>query len=254
VVKAGDPLFELDPSDQDAAIAAASAQVQAATARVAAARANLLETQQVANRELALSSAGVGTRGAAEDTAARVTAMAEQVKAAEADTKAARAQMGAMQVNRGNYIITAPVSGTIVTKPPELGEFLGPQPAGLAVDMGGVEIADFATLMVETDVPEAKLGMIKMGGPAEIVLDAYAQKRFRGKAVEVTPESQPNQGDCCRQGSLCRRHGGCTSRDERAREFPGERAGCGTTQAGPEAGGDQQCRSNGGRRKGCLDG
>jgi multidrug efflux pump subunit AcrA (membrane-fusion protein) len=42
--------------------------------------------------------------------------------------------------------------------------------------------------MVETDVPEARLSQIKMGGPAEIVLDAFASKRYRGKAVEVTPK------------------------------------------------------------------
>jgi multidrug efflux pump subunit AcrA (membrane-fusion protein) len=41
--------------------------------------------------------------------------------------------------------------------------------------------------MVETDVPESRLSQVKMGGPAEIVLDAFPSKRFRGKAVEVTP-------------------------------------------------------------------
>ena len=65
---------------------------------------------------------------------------------------------------------------------------MGPQPAGIATDMGGVEIADFTTLMVETDVPEQRLHQVKMGGPAEIVLDAFPNRRYRGKAVEVTPK------------------------------------------------------------------
>jgi multidrug efflux pump subunit AcrA (membrane-fusion protein) len=53
--------------------------------------------------------------------------------------------------------------------------------------MGGVEIADFSTMMVETDVPEQRLSQVKIGGPAEIVLDAYPSKRYRGKAMEITP-------------------------------------------------------------------
>jgi multidrug efflux pump subunit AcrA (membrane-fusion protein) len=50
-----------------------------------------------------------------------------------------------------------------------------------------VEIADFSSMMVECDVPEQRLSQVKIGGPAEIVLDAYPSKRYRGKAVEITP-------------------------------------------------------------------
>ena len=48
-----------------------------------------------------------------------------------------------------------------------------------------LEIADFSSLLVETDVPEARLGMIKPGSPCEIVLDAYPNKRFRGVTAEI---------------------------------------------------------------------
>ncbi len=64
----------------------------------------------------------------------------------------------------------------MVNKPPEVGEFVGPQPAGVAIDMGGVQIADFRTLMVETDVPEQRLSQVKLGGPAEIVLGRVSEQ------------------------------------------------------------------------------
>jgi HlyD family secretion protein len=54
--------------------------------------------------------------------------------------------------------------------------------------MGGIEVADFSTLVVEVDVPEQRLHMIQIGGPAEIVLDAFPQTRLRGKTLEVTPK------------------------------------------------------------------
>src|SRR5207247_984876 len=68
-----------------------------------------------------------------------------------------------------------------------VGEFVGPQPAGIAVDMGGVQISDFSSLVAEIDVPEGRLHLVKMGGPAEIQLDAYPDRRYRGKTLEVTP-------------------------------------------------------------------
>ena len=39
----------------------------------------------------------------------------------------------------------------------------------------------------EADVPEARLGLVKPEAPAEIILDAFQDKRFRGKVKEITP-------------------------------------------------------------------
>jgi len=187
-VKAGDVLLEIDPSDQNASIATAQSQAAAARARIMTARATVAEVELQAKRANSLAQEGIGPKGTADDLEARANSLKEQVKASEAEARAADALVSALRVNLGNYTVTAPISGTIVNKPPELGEFVGPQPAGVAIDMGGVQIADFTTLMVETDVPENRLSQIKMGGPAEIVLDAFGGKRFRGKAIEITPK------------------------------------------------------------------
>jgi multidrug efflux pump subunit AcrA (membrane-fusion protein) len=42
--------------------------------------------------------------------------------------------------------------------------------------------------VVETDVPEVRLHLVKIGGPCEIVLDAYPDKRWRGEVVETSPQ------------------------------------------------------------------
>jgi RND family efflux transporter MFP subunit len=186
-VKAGDVLLEIDASDHVASIAAAQSQSAAARARITTAKATLAETEQQAQRAAALAREGIGPKGNADDLEARAASLKEQVKASDAEAKAQDALVAALRVNLGNYTVVAPISGTVTNKPPQVGEFVGPQPAGVAIDMGGVQIADFSTLMVETDVPEGRLGQIKMGSPTEIVLDAFPSKRFRGKAVEVTP-------------------------------------------------------------------
>jgi HlyD family secretion protein len=187
-VKAGDVLLEIDPTDQQAAIASAQSQAAAARARILTVRANVAEIEQQARRANSLAAEGIGPKGAADDLIARANSLKEQVKAAEAEAKASEALVTALRVNLTSYTVVAPISGTVVNKPPEVGEFIGPQPAGVAIDMGGVQIADFSTLMVETDVAEQRLSQVKMGGPCEIVLDAFPTKRYRGKAVEVTPK------------------------------------------------------------------
>jgi len=187
-VKAGDILLEIDPTDQQASIASAASQAAAARARILTAKANLAEIELQAKRAQTLAAEGIGPKGAADDLNARAASLKEQVKASEAEAKATEALTNALRVNLGSYTVTAPISGTVVNKPPEVGEFIGPQPAGVAIDMGGVQIADFTTLMCEVDVPEQRLAQVKIGGPAEIVLDAFPSKRYRGKATEITPK------------------------------------------------------------------
>jgi len=187
-VKAGDVLLEIDPTDQQASILAAQSQAAAARARIQMARAGLAEVEIQAKRAGSLAAEGIGPKSAEDDLQARAASLKEQVKASEAEARAQDALVNALKVNLNSYTVIAPIAGTVVNKPPEVGEFVGPQPAGVAIDMGGVQIADFTTLMVETDVPEQRLSQVKIGGPAEIVLDAFPGKRYRGKATEVTPK------------------------------------------------------------------
>lgn len=200
-VTEGDPLLELDPADDQANIVAAQsrvaasyAQAKGAEARVLTAEADLAEATLRANRERKLANEGVSTPAAAEDLEARVFSLTETVKATKAAAVAANAeavalgaQVQVLKTGLKNLTLTAPVTGTIVTKPPQIGEFVGPQPAGVSVDMGGIRVADFSTLLVETDIPEGRLSQIKVDAPAEIVLDAYPAQRFRGRVKEITP-------------------------------------------------------------------
>jgi HlyD family secretion protein len=179
-VKAGQLLATIDDADQLAAIRAAESKVAAARARSATARANLAETTQQAKRERELLERGASAKAAVEDLDARAHSLQAQVVAADADVKAAAAEVETLKVNLGYSKITAPIDGTVVTKPQEVGELVSP-----TAPNGVVELADFSTLVVETDVPEGRISMIKPGSPAEISLDAFPGKRFRGQTVEI---------------------------------------------------------------------
>ena len=186
-VETGDVLLELDALDQKAAIASAGARVAASRARVLTAKASLNEADRQAKRARTLAEQGVGPKAEAEDLESRVESLKEQVGAADAEVKAAQAEVAALRVGLGNLTVTAPIDGTVISKPPEVGENLGLLPGGFSAQGGTIEIADLTTLVVETDVPEARLHLVQLGRPAEIVLEAFPDRRYRGKTTEIVP-------------------------------------------------------------------
>jgi RND family efflux transporter MFP subunit len=178
IVKAGDLLVELEAMNQRTTVAAAGTRALAAQARVDTARANLAEIQQQVDRNRALVDKGALGKAALEDLEARAKALDQAVKAAEAEARAAQAEVSPLKATLQDLTITAPIDGTIITKPVQVGELVGPQ-------NNIAEIADFRSLVVETDVPEARLYLIKPGSPCEISLDAYPDRRYRGKTLEI---------------------------------------------------------------------
>jgi HlyD family secretion protein len=186
-VEAGAVLIELDRADQLAAITSARARVAAGRARVATARAGLSEVVRQAEREQALVQRGAAPQARADDLAGRVVSLQEQVKASEAEVFAAESEIASLKINLDHMTIVAPITGTVLNKPPEVGEVLGNDFGIGTVDTGVIELADFDTLVVETDVPEGRLHLVKIGSPCEIVLDAYPTRRYRGEAIEIMP-------------------------------------------------------------------
>jgi len=177
-VHEGDVLIELDTSDQASAIASARARAAAASARVAEARANLAEVDQQLARARTLAEHGAGARSVVDDLSGRAGSLRGTVTAAQAEVRAAGADVEALRVGERSLTITAPISGTVITEPVEVGEMVSP-----AIEV--LQIADFASMIVEIDVPETRLSMVRIGGPCEVVLDAFPGRRFRGEAAEL---------------------------------------------------------------------
>jgi HlyD family secretion protein len=180
-VKQGQVLFELETSDQRTQVVSAQARAAAARARAATSRAQLAEVTQQLDRERKLVATGAIAAATADDLAARAKSLEEQVHVADADVEASLAEANALSVNLANTTIRAPIDGTVVTKPLQPGDVVTP---GTPM----AKIADFDSIVVETDVPEGRLHLVNKGGPCEIVLDAYPNRRWRGEVVDTSPQ------------------------------------------------------------------
>jgi HlyD family secretion protein len=177
-VRAGDLLVELDGADHKSNVAAAQARVLAAEARVASSQASLSEVRVQLARQKALFEQNAAARSVVEDLTARVGTAEAGVRAAAAEVRASEAQLAVSRVNLARTAIVAPIDGTVLNKPLDVGE-------SVDVILPIMELGDLTSSLVEVDVPETRLSLVKLGGPAEITLDAYAGKHFRGHVEEI---------------------------------------------------------------------
>lgn len=180
-VESGDTLFEFDGTDLRAQATSARARVTAASARSATVRAQRAELEVELAREQRLVDVGAVPRAPLENLTAKAATLDAQIKAADAEVKAAAADADAAEVQLKHLKLEAPIAGTVMTKPAVVGDVASP---GVPL----LELADFSTLLVEADVTEARLALVKAGGPCEIALDAVPGKTFEGIVADVGPK------------------------------------------------------------------
>jgi HlyD family secretion protein len=200
-------LAELEHGSRPQEIARARADFAAAHAVVIDARATLDRTKQ-----LALD--GVVSRQALDDAQAKFDSAAEneqsldrtydlaQEGARPEEIEAARAQVvqaqGAYDYAREeqeNTIIRAPVSGTILERNVEAGEFVT---NGFVGDKGAkgyvVSLADLNDIEVELDINQSDFAKIQSTDTAWVVTDAYPDRKYEARIAEISPEANRQKG------------------------------------------------------------
>jgi len=172
-VKSGHIIARLEESDVLAALAKARADLAVARADSADAARSLERQRSLLDRSLS---------SQAEYDAAE--ARFERVKAS---IGSARAAVDAAAVAVENTRIRAPFDGTVLTKDADVGEVVAPFASSANSRGAVVTMADMSSLQVEADVSESNITRVHVGQPTEIILDAYPEKRYRGKVHKIVP-------------------------------------------------------------------
>jgi len=180
-IEKGARVARLEDVDFKSALATSRAHAASTRAKVAVARAALTELKVQLDRETRLVEKGVSARATVDDLQTRRDSALATVRAAEAEAAASDAETKALEIQLGSYEIITPISGTVIDKLVEVGEGVSP---GFGTP-GVIEVIDMSSLVVEVDVPEGRLSQVAVDGPCEIVLDAFATRRFRGAVKEI---------------------------------------------------------------------
>jgi len=186
-VKAGDLIARIDNRDVVAQAQSAQAAVRAAQANVTQSEVERENARVEYRRNEGLVGKGFISQSALDTAKARLDRASAGVASAQANLNVALANARNAQVAVDYTEIRAPFEGVILSKSANVGDLV--TPFSNATDSKGavVSMADMSTLEVEADVSESSLAKVHVGQPAEIVLDALPDTRFRGHINRMVP-------------------------------------------------------------------
>ena len=179
-VREGQTVATIDRREIDAQADAAAAAVAVARAGIDAADAALGNAATELERAKNLFDKGALPRqrlDAAETAQKAAAAQRELARASLAQAEAA--QRRAREVQR-DTTLTAPVSGHVVERNYDPGALPGDAPV--------VVIADLRVLKLEAGVSELDAGRLKLGMPADVVVQARSGEHYKGQLAAMAPE------------------------------------------------------------------
>jgi HlyD family secretion protein len=187
-VREGQILARLDPTQPNAALAYADAQLAAARKAAAEDAARLHEAEATLARQRQLFGDQIIGKAELEAGEATVEALQARIAFAAAQMSVADAQVQQRRADVADTIVRAPFSGVAVSKDAQPGEMISPVSAGGGFTRTGIcTIVDMASLEIEVDVNEGYINRVRGGQPVEAVLDAYPDWRSPAHVIAVVP-------------------------------------------------------------------
>jgi HlyD family secretion protein len=118
------------------------------------------------------------------------TLKVQDIQQARDAVKAAQAQVNYWRAQLDKTQIRSPISGTVLQMAAQQGETLA---AGLSAPTL-IVVADLNRLQVDAFVDETDIGKVKLGQAADITVDAYPHRTFKGTVSKIASGSTIQQG------------------------------------------------------------
>jgi HlyD family secretion protein len=107
----------------------------------------------------------------------------EDIAAARATLEAEQRQLGYLERQRAESLVTAPAMGVIESMDLRPGDLVGPnQPVARMLEP--------SQLWVRVYVPEPQLGRVRVGQKAALTVDTFPKREFPGRVVEIRTQSE----------------------------------------------------------------
>lgn len=184
VVKKGDLLVKINPDLYTSGYNRTLSNLSGTKANLSQAEASFKEAKANYDRNKTLFDKGIISKSDWDKTVATFEVAKANKQSAYFNVQSASATVNEAKDNLGRTTIYAPADGTISVLNVELGErVLGTQ------QMAGTEIlrvANLNNMEVEVDVNENDIVKIKVGNEANVEVDAYLKKQFKGIVTSIS--------------------------------------------------------------------
>jgi RND family efflux transporter MFP subunit len=177
-VKRGDPLVRLDARQYEAALREAEAGLNVARANVELRRKELVRMQELRRREFS--------------SEAELDVKTNELRVGEAEIERLSAEVARLKLDLQDTVLVAPTNGIILEKFKEVGEIA--TPGGFAGSGDLIRMANLDELRAEVDVNEADIAKVRLGQPAEVLPDAYPERRYAATVVKLDPQINRQKG------------------------------------------------------------
>jgi HlyD family secretion protein len=195
-------LSELENGSRPEEISKAKADVEQAKADQDDALVTLKRTQELVKEGVFPRQQLDDAQAKYDDAAARVNSLQrtydlsklgprrEQIEAARAQVNQAQGTLDYAKTQLDDTVITAPVTGTILDRNVEKGEFVT---TGFVGDKGAkgyvVSLADLNDLQVELDINQNDFSKLGSKTRGIVTTDAYPDRRYDGEIEQISPEA-----------------------------------------------------------------
>ncbi|MBY8962801.1 efflux RND transporter periplasmic adaptor subunit [Flavobacterium sp. D11R37] len=183
-IKKGDLLVRINPDLYESGVSRSTASLSTAKAGLSQAEAQLKEAKANYDRNKRLFDKGVISKSEWDKIVSAYEVAQANKQSAYFNVQSAGANVTEARDNLNRTTIYSPVDGTISKLDAELGErVVGTQ------QMAGTEImrvANLNNMEVEVDVNENDIVKIQIGDPAEIEVDAYLRRKFKGEVTSIS--------------------------------------------------------------------
>lgn len=183
-IKKGDLLVRINPDLYESGVSRSSASLSTARAGLSQSEAQLKEATANYERNKRLFDKGVISKSEWDKIVSAYEVAKASKQSAYFSVQSANATVTEARDNLNRTTIYSPVDGTISKLDAELGErVVGTQ------QMTGTEImrvANLNNMEVEVDVNENDIVKIEIGDEAEIEVDAYLRRKFKGEVTSIS--------------------------------------------------------------------
>lgn len=170
LVKAGQVVARIDPTDVQARLNARMADVEVAKAQLALAEKNRDSQQALLEKSFISKNAFDSTQSSYDVALARL-------RVAEAELVSARKALS-------DAALVAPISGVVSDRYAEPGE-------RVALDARVMGIVDLSRLEIEASIPASAIGLVRVGQSVDFRVDGFGDRKFQGKVSRISPATVP---------------------------------------------------------------
>ena len=188
-------IYALQRDEASSRVQQSSASVKNSQEAIEALRANLDQAQLAYDRNKKLFADKIISKAEFEQVETTLRSARANLRASEQNLRALQAgvqgtQVGLSRANKdlGRTTLTAPMSGVISSLKVKKGERVAGNSFNIGTEM--MTVADMSVIEVRVDVGENDIVKIHIGDSADVEVDAYSKRKFKGLVTKIASSTK----------------------------------------------------------------